>query len=187
MGLDGVRQNLVDKGLVLDQSQRTAAIAFPLVLHGGLLEFSVAKAVVGAERGKPIGFLMVAIIATIAAMVLFSVTVPKLTFAGKRLLAKLEKQVRLNPQQLVDENKSDPTILDNSALLWSTAFLGAAALSTTSWTPWRTFLDTQHRGASTASGGCGTSGCGADSGGASGCGGGGGGGGCGGCGGCGGS
>lgn len=187
VGLDGVRQNLVDKGLVLDRSQRTAAIAFPLVLHGGLLAFAVAKAVVGVERGKPIGFLMVAIIATIAAMVLFSVTVPKLTFAGRRLLAKLEKQVRLNPEQLEAENKSDPTILDNSALLWSTAFLGAAALSTTSWTPWRTFLDTQHRGASTASGGCGTSGCGGDSGGASGCGGGGGGGGCGGCGGCGGS
>ncbi|MCC7333555.1 MAG: TIGR04222 domain-containing membrane protein [Pirellulaceae bacterium] len=178
VGIDGVRQNLVDKGLVLDRSQRTAAIAFPIALHGGLLAFAVAKAVVGVGRGKPIGFLLVAIVATIVVMVLFTVTVPKVTSAGKRLLAKLEKQVRLNPSKLVAENQSDANTIDNSAMLWSTAFLGAAALSTGPWTYWRTFLDNQHRSSSTSSGGCSTTGCGGDSGGG-GCGGGG----CGGCGG----
>ncbi|MEZ6153112.1 MAG: TIGR04222 domain-containing membrane protein [Pirellulaceae bacterium] len=178
VGIDGVRQSLVDKGLVLDRSQRTAAIAFPIALHGGLLAFAVAKAVVGVGRGKPIGLLLVAIVATVVVMVLFTVTVPKVTSAGKRLLAKLEKQVRLNPSKLVVENQSDANTIDNSAMLWSTAFLGAAALSTGPWTYWRTFLDNQHRNSSTSSGGCSTTGCGGDSGGG-GCGGGG----CGGCGG----
>ena len=173
--LDGVRQNLVDKGLVLDRLQRAAAIAFPLALHGGLLAFAAAKAVVGAECGKPIGFLLLAMVATIVVMVLFTVTAPKLTSSGKSLLAKLEKQVRLNPKKLVAENQSDAYTIDNSAMLWSTAFLGAAALSTAPWTHWRAFLDSQHRVSSSSSGGCSTSGCGGDSG----CGGGG----CGGCGG----
>lgn len=177
VGLEGVRQNLIDKGLVLDRSQRAAAIALPLALHGGLLAFAVAKVVVGVERGKPIGFLLLAMVATIVAMVVFTVTAPKLTSAGKRLLAKLEKQVRLNPQRLATESQSDTNSIDNSAILWSTAFLGAAALSTGPWTHWRTFLDSQHRSSANSSGGCSTSGCGGDSGGG-GCGGG-----CGGCGG----
>ncbi len=179
VGIDGVRQNLVDKGLVLDRSQRLAAASLPLALHGGLLAFAIAKVVVGVGRGKPIGFLLLAMFATIVAMVLFTVAVPKLTSAGKRLVAKLEKQVRLNPRRLLAENQPDSKTIDNSAILWSTAFLGAAALSTTSWTDWGAFLDSQHRVPSRSTGGCSTSGCGGDSGGGGGCGGGG----CGGCGG----
>lgn len=178
VGLEGVRQQLVDKGLVLDRSQQAAAIAFPLALLGGLLAFGVAKAVVGSGRGKPIDLLIMEMIGTVIVMILFIATAPKLTSAGKRLLAKLQKQVRLNPQELVAEPQPNSQTVDNSALLWSTAFLGAAALSTTPLADWQGFLRSQQQfSSSSSSGGCSTSGCGGDSGG--GCGGGG----CGGCGG----
>ncbi len=179
VGMDGVRQNLVGKGLVLDRTQRAAAVALPVALFGGLLAFGIAKAFVGVERGKPIEFLSLAMCITAVVMLLFILTVPKLTSNGKRLLAKLRKEVRLNPKQLVPANRFDSNSIDNSALLWSTALLGTAALSTGTWSDWETFLNRQREVTSTSPGGCSTSGCG---GGGGGCGGGGGGG-CGGCGG----
>ncbi len=181
VGIESLKQNLNDKGLLIDWSQRAAAMALPLALLGGLSAFGVAKAFVGLQRDKPVGFLILAIVATLATLLVFALTLPKLTSAGKELLSKLRKDVLADPKKLLPPQVADPSLADNSCLLWSTALLGTAALASTSWMDFDSFLNRQiASGAGSSSGGCGTSGCGGDSG----CGGGGGcGGGCGGCGG----
>lgn len=185
VGIESLRQNLVEKGLLLDWSQRTAAAALPLAFFGSLLGLGAAKAVVGITRGKPIEFLILLLILTVVVLAIFLIKSPRFTLAGKQLLNKLQRQVKQDPRVLSAQSEANAPTTDNESLLWSTAFVGTAALAGTPLFDLSSYFS-QRRPPANSSGGCGTSGCGGGGGG-SGCGGGGsgcgGGGGCGGCGG----
>ncbi len=182
VGLVGLRQDLQEKGLVLDYSQRISSTFLPIALLGGVLLLGLAKAWIGTTRGKPIELLLIAMALTLVALVAFVVTTPRLTLAGKRLLTKLLAQSRRNPQELLGIQTSPSQPNDDGLLLWSTAFMGTAVLASTPLFGLDSFLRQQQAVQSSSTGGCSTTGCGT-----SGCSGGGGGCGGGGCGGCGGS
>ncbi|GAB5406212.1 MAG: TIGR04222 domain-containing membrane protein [Aureliella sp.] len=185
-GLQQMRQELEDKGLVVSATQAGAARALPILLFGSILFAGLLKIGVGLSRGRPVGFLLLGELAAVAALALFLCSVPRLTAAGKRLLARLTADAEHKhkggvwPVDGEGKQQQHDGLLGDSTLVWSTALLGTAVLADSSLSPLHSFVDTNVGGnRSAASGGCST-GCGGDAG----CGGGGGcGGGCGGCGG----
>ncbi len=179
VGLVGMRQSLVEKGLALDGSQRIACIALPIALLGSVVALGLAKVWVGMARGRPTEFLAIAIGLTVLALAKFVFKTPRLTLAGKRLLAKLMAQSKHNPQDLLGAAGSTSQSNDHGQLLWSTAFIGTAVLADTPLHELDSFFRSYRDSATSSTGGCSTTGCGGDSGGGGGCGGGG----CGGCGG----
>ncbi len=171
VGVESVRQSLIEKGLVLDPSQRVAAAAFPIALMGSVLALGAAKAFVGINRGKPISLLMIMMFLTMFIMAAFIASLPRVTVAGKQLLKKLQGQVETNPRALSAKSTGGAQSADCDALLWSTAFVGTAALASTPLFELGSFLTSHRAASSSSSGGCNTSGCGGDSGGGGGCGG----------------
>ncbi len=178
VGMESLRQSLVEKGLVLDRSQKVTAAVLPIAFFGSVFALGAAKAFIGVARDKPIGFLSILMFLTALAAIAFLVNLPRLTLSGKRLLNKLQGQVAKNPRALTPTTVSTAGTADTEALLWSTAFVGTAALASTPLFELSSFLTSHRASNSSSSGGCSTTGCGGDSGGGGGCGGG-----CGGCGG----
>lgn len=187
-GLVQVSQKLEGLGLVKSSSQRRAAATMPLLLIGAVLTLGAAKIFVGLSRSRPVGFLVVAEVVAIVALVLFLASIPKLTDKGKRFIEKIRRQVdsgTLAAAQPTGDSAAHPEMLAaaDPTLMWSAALLGTGVLASTPYAPYHN-LALQNSASTAASGGSGI-GCGGDAGGGDG-GGGGCGGGCGGCGGCGG-
>jgi len=163
---DAVRKGLQERGWLVDDDtlwwlRWLPASAFGLVLIAG-----VTKVIIGIERQKDVGFLVVGCIATLIALI-WSARPPRSSAAGDRLLATLRLQHA--------NDKSDtPTDMVLMAGLFGAAALTSAHLASYKKT-WQA--------EAASGGGCGTSGCGGGCGGGGGDGGGGCGGGCGGCGG----
>jgi uncharacterized protein (TIGR04222 family) len=186
-GAGPLRQRLESLGLVLDGVQRELARWLPLLLALSVPAAGAYKIYVGLSRGRPVGFLVVACLASAGlALVLFGRS-PLRSRRGDAALRRLRKEHAEQPQGATAE--ATPSLVDAVALL------GLGAVAGTALSPLQTYLGappTERRswgssgdGGSACSSTCGSSGCGGGGCGGGGCGGCGGGG-CGGCGGCGG-
>lgn len=147
-----------------------AIVAAPLLL-------GLAKIAVGVSRGKPVGFLIAAYVATSIAALVVLLARSRLTAAGRRLVEPLVAKEAHN-RQLVEASAVTPSPAQVALLV---GLFGAGVLAAGPLSRIHAFLPRASGGGgcSTSSGGCGGGGCGGG-----GCGGGGcGGGGCGGCGG----
>lgn len=159
-----LRAGLERRGLVPDAARRARMLrTVPLVL-GPVVLFGIAKALVGAARDRPVGILVLLILATIVLGGLVIARLPDRTERGDAALARCRARFRRAAEAPRAEE-----------VLFAFALGGAAALV-------GTHLDAYGRLLRTDGGGGGDGGCGGGHGGGDG-GGDGGGGGCGGCGG----
>ncbi|HVX15525.1 MAG TPA: TIGR04222 domain-containing membrane protein [Pirellulales bacterium] len=160
------------EGLLLDERHASTARWWPAMLVAGLALVGAIKIAVGIGRGRPVVFLLFAVIATLAAAAFFLREASR-SRAGDRLLKELRrKHAELNVA--VHGATHD---LPTGDVALATALFGMAPLVGGPFDDLRAAL----RAPTNQGGGGWTSGCGGG-----GCGGGGCGGGCGGCGGCGG-
>lgn len=166
-------QRLRRFGLLLDEGQAAKARWWPALLIAALGLLGVIKIAVGISRGKPIGYLFLAVLGTFFIAALFLRAVSR-SRAGDLVLANLrDRHERLN----VAAHGPAHDIAATEVVL-ATALFGMAVVAGGPLDELRTALRAPlNQGGGGGSSGCGGSGCGG-----SGCGGGGcGGGGCGGC------
>ena len=186
--VEQVRNCLRADGWLLDEEQRSKLRTVPVGAFSCLLLLGLVKVAVGLERHKPVEFLVVASIATLAAMI-WAAMAPRQSLAARHLLANLRAQHR---DRLAD---SAPDLVLLAGLFGAVALTGSELATYKK--VWRSSAAQGDGGGcgSGCGGGVGGSGCGGggdggggDGGGGDGGGGDGGGGGCGGggCGGCGG-
>ena len=160
---DALRRRLQDRGWLLDDDRLWWLRWIPAGGFGLLLLAGLAKIGIGLSRGRPVEFLFLGCVATVAALV-WSIRAPRTSLAADRLLGTLRTQHATQKAEA------------STDLVLMAGLFGASALASPHLEPYKKTWQAE------ASGGAG--GCGA----VSGCGGGGGdggdgGGGCGGCGG----
>lgn len=176
--VEQVRNCLRADGWLLDEEQRSKLRTVPVGAFSCLLLLGVVKVAVGLERHKPVEFLVVASIATLAAMI-WAAMAPRQSLAARHLLANLRAQHR---DRLAD---SAPDLVLLAGLFGAVALTGSELATYKK--VWRSSAAQGDGGGcgSGCGGGVGDSGCGGggDGGGGDAGGGGCGGGGCGGCGG----
>lgn len=153
-----------------------AALPFLLLMGTG-----AAKVAVGLDRGRPVLFLIIALVVTLGVMIARLASMKRRTAAGEAMWQRISKR-ELNRRKSSPDSHADSVPFDAGHAALAVALAGPAVLATPTYQPMHNALGTPVSGGSGNS----TSGCGSGSGG--GCGGGGGGSGCGGggCGGCGG-
>jgi len=155
-----------------ERSSAGRAAALPLII---LFVIGCIKLGLGISRDKPVGFLVVLLIATLILVVVVGASTRRLTKSGEALLGNLR-----SPRNTPRKTPGDDDTISFEKICWNFALTGTAVLAgIPAYAAMHRELAQMHgAGAGASSGGCGSaSGCG---GGSSGCGGGAG---CGGCGG----
>jgi uncharacterized protein (TIGR04222 family) len=181
-----VTHQAIHRGLLLDPAQRRLArllVLLPTAVFG----VGIARLVNGIREGRPIGFLIFALIVTGMLLLMVALTVPRATRAGQELLerARRRHQEGAEPQEFGSYGATDASAYGGygspdevaPAAVLSVAVLGAVGVADP------TLRQALYGGPGSSGGGGGGGGgdSGGDGGGGSGCGGGGcGGGGCGG-------
>lgn len=172
-----IRGRLADRGLVgrhplVDPSRIVPALVLWIVAAIGAIKIAV-----GLARDKPVGFLVLAALATIAISLLF-LSRRRVTPRGERLVAQLREQHR--PLAAIDP--TNPTGIAANDVAMAVALFGVMTLAAGQWEAHARAIQSFHYAHGNTGGGCGATGTGCGAGGcSSGCGGGGcGGGGCGG-------
>ena len=181
-----IKDDLIERGLLHDGIPSAGNAMASLIMAAPLL-LGVAKIAVGLERGRPVGFLIAACIATAIAALGFLLARRRLTSRGREVLGSLQDKYR----QMTRLEEPAAIAMSPTELGLTVGLFGAGMLATGPLTNVHAMLS---RPSASGGGGCGAiggtvggavggAGCGGDGGGG---GGGCGGGGCGGCGGCGG-
>jgi uncharacterized protein (TIGR04222 family) len=169
-----IRDSLIRRSLMRSQRPDGASVVAGLVMASPLV-LGVPKIFVGLERGRPVAFLVVLCVLTVAAAIVFLLARSRMTPAGNALLDSLKGQ-------LASHSKLDgqaAAALPPAQLAMAIGLFGAGMLAAGPLASVHAMLPRASGGAGCTSGGCSGAGCGGG-----GCGGGGcGGGGCGGCGG----
>jgi uncharacterized protein (TIGR04222 family) len=172
-------------GLVVTDSQAAGARLLPALLVLAVMLLGVAKIVVGVERNRPVGFLVMLSAIPLVAMIFFIASVPVRTRRGDAVLARMKRQ----NAALQATAARAPNSLAGDDLSLAFALFGAGIFAWGPMADLRQTLAPPREGGSGCGGGssCGGGSCGGATcgGGGGGCEGGGGcgGGGCGGCGG----
>jgi uncharacterized protein (TIGR04222 family) len=169
-----IESNLIHRGLVRAKSWLGFAQLVPALLAASPLVIGIPKVLIGQQRDKPVGFLILLCVVTAGIAVAFLMWRKYRTSAGDRLLSEYTEQYRA----VREANASDTTTAGAGQMGMLVGLFGAAILVGSPFSPLQTMMTRASGGTGCSSSGCTTSsGCGGDSGG--GCGGGG----CGGCGG----
>jgi uncharacterized protein (TIGR04222 family) len=170
-----IEESLRDRGLVRPLMPPASCFIAGAIAAAPLL-VGLAKIAVGLSRGRPVGFLIVACIATVIAALVVVFARSRLTATGRRLVEPLMAKEAHN-RQLVEASAVTPSPAQVALLV---GLFGAGVLAAGPLSRIHALLPRASGGGgcSASSGGCGGGGCGGG-----GCGGGCGGGGCGGCGG----
>lgn len=188
---DKIKQGLEETGVVQSLDQRIANVWPGILAFAAVFFLGLAKLVVGVSRDKPVGFLVLLLILSVAIAVILNYT-PRITRLGKWAIENESKRMRtaqLETRHAREESQN--SLADNMQLYaFHPLAIGFAAggfsgLHGSDALDMNTRKLTERMQSAGGSGGdAGVSGCGSGDGGAgsSGCGGGGCGGGCGGCG-----
>jgi uncharacterized protein (TIGR04222 family) len=89
--LSAMREQLVRRGLALDSAASFRARWLPALLPAATLVFGCAKIIVGMQRDKPVGFLVLLSVVTAVAVLIFLLKVPRTTLEGDALI-RLQRQ-----------------------------------------------------------------------------------------------
>jgi uncharacterized protein (TIGR04222 family) len=170
-----IEEDLKKRGLVHSFELKANCVLAGLIMASPLV-LGIAKIIVGASRGRPVGFLVAACVVTAIAAALFAFAHSRLTERGKALLESLQKE-HAKTEAVA---KTSVAILSPMELAMAVSLFGFGMLAGGPLANVHAMLPraTGGGGCSSGGGGCGGGGCGGG-----GCGGGGCGGGCGGCGG----
>lgn len=167
-----LRDRLLDLGLIVSPEQGLVFRCLSSLPVWGVFVLGLLKIFVGISRAKPVGFLNVLVIATVAVALFFTFKPQHRTRRGDRLLQQLKEE----NAALEHTAKRHPDRVEAADMVLAMGLFGTAILASGHLAQ----LQLAFRPPPSSSGsGCGSSGCG----GGGGCGGGCGGGGCGGCGG----
>lgn len=169
-GMRAREAELLDKGVLIDDGTRWTNYLVAMVPLGGAGALGVAKLLIGLDRGRPVGFLAVLLLAVAGGLAFLAFKRPRVSRAGQRALDALKEE-----NQSLRYCGAGGTLnhLDSRDVMLSVALFGMAPLIGTELGPIQRYINPpQSAGGSS----CGGSSCGSSCGG--GCGGG-----CGGCGG----
>lgn len=165
-----IQERLHELGLVVDRGSQALyrwMVVGPWTL---LMALGVVKLAVGIARGRPVGFLIAALVVSVIVLIVLWKTPPRLTPAGKRLVNELKRR----HQELKSIGKTTAgSVLLNPAFPLAVGLFGVAEFAALNDPSLAALI--RHPGIADSGSGCGGSGCGGGGGG--GCGGG-----CGGCG-----
>lgn len=177
-----IRSNLEQMGLVPSFAARFWTAGASLMVFGSINLLGLSKLMVGLERDKPVGFLMLLLVATLVLGVLLALS-KHLNAAGRRRLDDAQTELgRVPPAESQGKSDVQPSFDASSMMVMSIAVMGLSATGSQYLvdSDSRSLLERAEKSANGSGSGCGASGCGGgDGGGGGGCGGGG----CGGCGG----
>jgi len=142
-----IAAKLEQAGLLVNRASNFAALALPTAVLGAVLTLGVIKLLVGLNRGKPIGFLVLLIAATAMTMIFFG-RKPWRTQQGDNVLSKLRKENK----KLKKAPESEAQLLMQWSLYDASAMLlaGGAAASLYEW------IKPKTSGNGSSWGGCGT-------------------------------
>jgi uncharacterized protein (TIGR04222 family) len=177
-----LRDNLEQLGLVHSSVTRFGTAGTSALVFGSLLVLGMSKLLVGLERDKPVGFLILMLVAALLLAILMGCT-KHLNSAGQKRLEETRNELGKETPMKSPNPRSDSPLMDPSSVaVMSIAVLGLSATGSTFFldADSRRLLDQAQKSAATSGTGCGATGCGGGDGGGGG--GGCGGGGCGGCG-----
>jgi uncharacterized protein (TIGR04222 family) len=153
-----VRDDLAGRGLVASRAETASFVGQSALVLAGLVTFGVTKMLVGASRGKPVGFLFMLVSATALVGAAIAFRGPYRTRAGADALARARAEkaraarAPLNPE-----------------IPLAFALSGVAVLTGRHYQPWFAGSANGSGGSGCGSTGCGGSGCGGGGGGCGGC------------------
>lgn len=169
-GMRGREAQLLEKGVLLDEGTRWMNYLLAMVPLGGAGALGFAKLMIGLDRGRPVGFLFMLLLAVTGALVFFAVKRPRVSRSGQKVLDALKEE---NQSLRYCGAGGSLSHLDSRDVMLSVALFGMAPLIGTELGPIQRYINPPQTAGGSS---CGGSSCGSSCGG--GCGGG-----CGGCGG----
>ena len=114
-----VRERLQQGGLAPTPEQRTRYRATGLWFVP-LLALGAARVAAGSANGRPVGFLVVALLVTVVTAAVLSVRVPAATALGKRSLTMLRAETRRPPAGLEElARRGVPVVPHGSGCRWA--------------------------------------------------------------------
>lgn len=163
--LSSLEDRLIGGGYLVSPGSRASARLICVVVTIAVLALGMAKVVVGANRNKPVGFLLLGLVVALLVLTSFVRRVPRLSSRGKAALDSIRRQ------HDAADRKSRKSHSPND-LLFAVALLGPAALAGTALADFSTPLHLpRHLGGSGSSGSsgssCSTSSCSSSDGGSS--------------------
>lgn len=163
-----IANNLRSLGLAPTESSMWQVRFVPAMLTGAVLLLGIAKIMVGLARNRPVGFLVILCLITVAIAIGFMSMPIYCTRAGGRVLDRL----RSANQALAVNAASAPERLPHYELAMAVALFGPTALTGSELAQFRAILWPPRSSGSCSGGhGCGGGGCGGGGGGGGGCGG----------------
>ena len=122
-----VRERLRQGGLAPTPEQRARYRATGLWFVP-LLALGTARVAAGSANGRPVGFLVVALLVTVVTATVLSVRVPAATALGRRTLAMLRAETRRPPAGASPAELGMATALFGAGVLWAADVETALAL-----------------------------------------------------------
>lgn len=170
--VEKIQAELENRGLLENARSFLLPIWAPRLILGGLLLLGVLKIVVGVQRERPVGALVVLCVFTVVAIFLFSRRA-RLSLAGEQALSDYRR--RYGKLRAEDNAKSDPDTVALAVGLFGVGVLPSMmpdlGIDALGWTSNSSSTDRSFSGGDSGCGGGGDSGCGGGCGGCGGCGG----------------
>lgn len=119
-----IQSTLIERGLI-HSTLRTLAFLIPVMIMAFPLGLAIPKLALGISRGKPVGYLILATIATAVASFLFLASIPRVTRLGAAVVGRL----RRHRAGTVEQVKDNCRVLPPADLAFSIGLFGAGLLA----------------------------------------------------------